>query len=167
MDREKSIPGEDLHISVADCKEMLTEEYGEIVIRRNEGGWMGGTKAKTLSGHEVDVANQEPIAHIPGILKRIGLNLVSNRSWVAEISGFDNRFGYKRKFLRPKHDYSKSNSRGSRGVYANYFPEHHKIYEVSAPKSWKSIDRYFCVFDNGGEHRLTEEEVRECLISDL
>lgn len=99
----------------------------------------------------------------PGILKRIGLNLVSNKYWVAEIVDFDDKFEYKRKFLRPKHDYSESNSKGSRGVYANYFPEYHKIHEVSSPQSWKSIDRYFCMFDEDGEHRLTEEEVVECL----
>jgi hypothetical protein len=88
-----------------------------------------------------------------------------NRYWVAEILGLGLRYMFDRKFLKPKYDYKDSNSVGSRGVYANYFPEYHKIYEVSSPQSWKNIDRYFCVFDEDGEHRLTKKQVIECLLT--
>lgn len=68
---------------------------------------------------------------------------VKPRHWVAEITGLDSKYGFKRKFLSQKKDFSKSNSVGSRGVYANYMLEYGKVFEVSAPKSWRRTDRYF------------------------
>lgn len=98
------------------------------------------------------------------ILRNLGLTIPNARRWVAEIDDFDEKFKYKRIFLQPKYNYSESNSTGSRGVFASYFPEYGKIYEVSAPVSWKATLRYFCEFDEDGEHELTEDEVVECLI---
>lgn len=83
--------------------------------------------------------------------------------WVAEIVGFHPKYKFERNFLKPSKDYSQSNSKGSRGIFVSYFPEYNKIHEIKAKYSWKSIDRYFCIFDENGEHRLTEEEVVECL----
>jgi hypothetical protein len=79
--------------------------------------------------------------------------------WVAEITGFDKKYKYNRQFLRFKKDYSRSNSKGSRGVYAEYILESGKIYDVKSRKS-----RYFCtVNDNGDIIKLSESEVIECL----
>lgn len=83
--------------------------------------------------------------------------------WVAEITGLHPKYKFERNFLKGKKDYSESNSKGSRGIYLSYYPEHGKIYEVKSKHSWRSEDRYFCTFDANGEHRLTEEEVLECL----
>lgn len=80
-------------------------------------------------------------------------------SWIAEITGFDPKYKFKREFLRYKKDYSRANSVGSRGVYANYILESGRIYDV---KDFK--DRYFCIVnDQGKTIKLTESEVIACL----
>lgn len=84
------------------------------------------------------------------------------RYWVAEITGICTKYGLARKFLSPRRDASKSNSAGSRGIYASYMLEHGKIYEISSPRSWKKTDRFFC---EGSEPSkiLNKEEVLEWL----
>lgn len=86
------------------------------------------------------------------------------RYWVAEITGTDPKFGFKREFLNPKHDFTKSNSKGSRGVYASYFLEYGKVYEISSPVSWKNTDRYFLIAGENNK-RMSKEEVVEWLKS--
>ena len=84
------------------------------------------------------------------------------RWWVAEITGICEKYGLSRSFLSPRRDASKSNSVGSRGIYANYILEYGKLYEVSSPASWKKTDRYFCTGDDPKKH-LTKEEAIEWL----
>ena len=77
--------------------------------------------------------------------------------WVAEITGSDPKYKYVRKFLRYKKDYSRSNSKGSRGVYAEYILETGKIYDVKNNKR-----RYFCKVDDDGDIiQIDESEVKE------
>lgn len=84
-------------------------------------------------------------------------------AWVAEITGADPKYKFKREFLRFKKDYSRANSVGSRGVYANYILESGKIYDIKEHK-----DRYYCtVTDNGNIVRLSEDEVKEWLNNTL
>lgn len=79
--------------------------------------------------------------------------------WVAEITGFDARYRYQRKFLGYKKDYSRANSKGSRYVYAEYILESDKIYEVKDDRR-----RYFCKVNCMGDiEKLEEEEVQEWL----
>jgi len=89
------------------------------------------------------------------------------RAWCAEITGFDSKYGLKRKFLRGQKDYSEANGPGSRGIYKYYALEEGKIYEINSPLSWKNDDRYFCRIENGEENRMTKEEVIECLKKEL
>lgn len=84
---------------------------------------------------------------------------IPSSSWVAEITGIDPKYKYARKFLRYNKDYSRSNSKGSRGVYAEYILESEKIYDV---KEFK--DRYFCTVSNTGDIiKINEQEVQEWL----
>jgi hypothetical protein len=84
-------------------------------------------------------------------------------AWVAEITGPDSKYKYQRKFLRLKKDYSRSNSKGSRGVYAEYILDSGRLYEV---KDFKN--RYFCtVSDDGDIIKLNESEVQEWLKNHL
>ena len=78
------------------------------------------------------------------------------RWWVARIVGLDKKYGFKRDFLSPKNDFAKSNSKGSRGIFANYFLEHGYLYEISAPTSWRATDRYFYLPDKN--RRLSNQE---------
>ena len=57
-----------------------------------------------------------------------------------------------------KKDYSRSNSNGSRGVYAVYTLEEGKVYEVNA---WS--ERYFCTVRDWQVVRLENEEVEAWL----
>jgi len=84
-------------------------------------------------------------------------------AWTAEITGFDDKYKYARHFLRFKKDYSRSNSKGSRGVYAEYILESDRIYDVRNNKN-----RFFCTVDNDGNiKKLTEDEVITWLKSRL
>lgn len=45
----------------------------------------------------------------------------------------------------------------------NYFLEP-GLYEISAPVSWKRVDRYFAIVsEDGALRRITREEVDRCL----
>lgn len=59
-------------------------------------------------------------------------------------------------------DYSKANSKGSRGVRIRYILESDKLYFVRAPYSWRGVDEYFCAVDEVGNiYRLSATEVDE------
>lgn len=79
-------------------------------------------------------------------------------SWVAEITGPDEKYGLARSFLRCKMDYSKANSKGSRGIFAEYILSQGKIYEVKEQESWKRSSRYFCTVSDEGEIVKLDEE---------
>ncbi|MFA5348517.1 MAG: hypothetical protein WC294_10290 [Methanoregula sp.] len=89
--------------------------------------------------------------------------------WCAEIKGFGIKFRFDREFIQGKNDYSRANSKGTRGIFCYYILESDHIYEVKEPLSWSRAERYFCrVSDDGEIVRITEKEVeafceRECL----
>lgn len=61
-------------------------------------------------------------------------------------------------------DYSRSNGKGSRGVYVNYVLAENILYFVRSPVSWKRVDEYFCAVDTQGSiYRLSAEEAKEWL----
>lgn len=81
-------------------------------------------------------------------------------SWVAEILGPDEKYQFKRNFLRRKINYRHSNSKGSRNVFAEFIIESGHYYEVKAQVSWGRANRYFCTLSESGEIiELTEEEI--------
>lgn len=66
--------------------------------------------------------------------------------------------------IQGKRDYSKANSKGSRGVYIWYILESGFMYYVKEPKSWKSVDFYWCsITENGDIYKLSEAEAQEWL----
>lgn len=79
-------------------------------------------------------------------------------SWVAEIIGPDEMYRLKRNFIRPKLDYSRSNGKGSRGVFAEYILESGKIYEVLSRETWNRSRRYFCTVTLDGDISEISEE---------
>lgn len=88
----------------------------------------------------------------------IDLGYKSNRPWVARIIGRDARFGLAREFVEGQIDYSRANSKGSRGVYL-YFPLKGGIYEVKKHLTWKHDRRYFIRVENTQITEMTREEV--------
>ena len=64
-----------------------------------------------------------------------------------------------RRFLDGKRDYSKANSKGSRGIFVWYTLEQDRLYWVRAPQSWHSVETYFAALRlDGSVYRLSEQE---------
>jgi hypothetical protein len=85
------------------------------------------------------------------------------KPWVARITGLDEKFGFKREFLRyDQKDYSRANSVGSRGVY-QYYVLSDGLYEVNRRTGWRSLHRYFMRVDGERMTELGREEVIACL----
>lgn len=79
-------------------------------------------------------------------------------SWVAEITGPDEKYGLARDFLRCKMDYSQANSKGSRGIFAEYILSQGKVYEVKSQESRGRSVRYFCTVGPEGDIIKLDEE---------
>lgn len=101
------------------------------------------------------------------VLPGVGSALIGkypSSCWVAEIVGPDAKFGFDRQFVKPRKDYSKANSVGSRGVYNWYVIESGRYYEVKEQTSWRRGDRYFIkVTENGDVQRVAKSEVEQWL----
>lgn len=68
----------------------------------------------------------------------------------------------RRLVVHGKRDYSRANSRGSRGVYVHYLLDQDTLYWVRARTSWRASEEYFAaVTPTGDIYRLTTEEARE------
>ncbi len=86
------------------------------------------------------------------------------RPWVARITALHERFGFTREFLRPVYDYTYATKKG-KNTYV-YFHMAPGLYELFYPVSWQHDERYFArVDDNGDLHKISREEVAECLKS--
>lgn len=85
------------------------------------------------------------------------------KPWVAEITGFDAKYKYSRKFLSPCVDYSQANANGSRGVIHYYHLEPGRVFDVFAMTSWRGRDRYFAATWGGVLSRISNDELDEWL----
>lgn len=84
--------------------------------------------------------------------------------WVAEIIDKYPSGKLRRTFVRSNRDYSRANSKGSRGVYLWFVLESDKLYEVHARTSWKGSCNYFCAVTEAGDiNNLTDDEAKEWL----
>lgn len=87
-------------------------------------------------------------------------------SWIAKLTGLDDRYGYKRKFLRGTRDYSQANSTGSRGIFM-YYILMPGIYEVHARITWRRVEHYFCRVIGTQIIKISREEVEHCLTNGI
>jgi hypothetical protein len=85
------------------------------------------------------------------------------RAWVARITGRDPKHGLAREFLRFSRDYSRTDETGARGIYQWYELEEGALFEVNAPLSWTSADRYFCRSERGRVVRMARDEIDAAL----
>lgn len=109
-------------------------------------------KLEAIGDNIVKMSRQPLVATAGGGLKK--------RQWIARITGLDSQYRFKREFLQSQRDYSRANSAGSRGIY-EYFFLSPGVYEVSDPKSWGRVDRYFVRATSDGRiQRISEQEVR-------
>lgn len=99
-----------------------------------------------------------------GLGRAVAGNPRPRKPWVAEITGRDPKFGLRREFLPANWQRKRANGAHSRGVELWFIVETGRIYEVKAPASWRSCDRYFCtVTDAGDIRRLSTEEAEQWL----
>lgn len=88
--------------------------------------------------------------------KYMGWN--KEQSAVARVEGFNHQAGELRKvYLRGYLDFSKANSKGSRGIYKLYFVDD-GLYEVTERTSWRRVEQYYLRVTNGQKYRMTLEE---------
>ena len=89
--------------------------------------------------------------------------------YVAEIIGFNRRYGYDRLFVKSFTDYSLANSKGSRGVFKTFFIDSGKVYEVKEKISWSSSRIYYCYVEpeTGDIVEMDKEDVDQFLKSIL
>lgn len=85
--------------------------------------------------------------------------------WVAElVRWYPVDEEYLKRFLDFKVDYSKSNSKGSRGVFYYYILESGRLYQIKKRTSWSKTRTFFAKVTNDGEiEEISEDEVQECL----
>ena len=84
--------------------------------------------------------------------------------WVARITGRDPKHGLAREFLRGSVSFRDvEDELGARGVYRWFELEEGALFEVNAPLSWTSADRYFCRSERGRVVRMTREEIDAAL----
>lgn len=83
--------------------------------------------------------------------------------WVAEITGHDNKFCFKREFLKAKWLRRDANGAQSRGVMLEFYMESGRLYQVHDFISWRKSDRYFCIVDGDKITRLSENEAMQWL----
>lgn len=81
------------------------------------------------------------------------------KPWVAEIAGFNLRFGFNRNFITPTIDWSGANRSGNRGVMM-YWHVGDGIYETCLGRR---LDREFCRVVGGKLSACTREEVEAWL----
>ncbi len=80
--------------------------------------------------------------------------------WVARITGSDEKYGLAREFLRGSVSFRDvEDELGARGVWRWFELEEGALFEVNAPLSWTSADRYFCRSERGRVVRMTREEI--------
>ncbi|MDG4795088.1 hypothetical protein [Micromonospora sp. WMMD1082] len=90
---------------------------------------------------------------------------INRRPWAAEIIGLHERYGFDRRFLTARVDYSDASSTGNRGVWFWWTFASGHVYEVSYRTSWGSGHhrRYLTVSDDGDVIDMSAEEVRQWL----
>lgn len=61
-------------------------------------------------------------------------------------------------------DYSRANSKGTRGVYINYVLHENELYCVKEPISWRRVSYYYAaVTPSGDVTSITDQEAQEWL----
>jgi hypothetical protein len=87
-----------------------------------------------------------------------------SRPWLAEITGRDRKFGFKREFVRAKREYAQANSKGTRGIWFYWTLSINRVYEAWRPLSWNRSERLFLrATPEGDVEEISREEVEAWL----
>ena len=90
---------------------------------------------------------------------------IKQRHWCARLTRIDQKYGFRREFVKGRKDYAKANSVGSRGVMVWYILDP-GVYEVSSPETWKRTRRYFLRVNYDGTTEEISHEDAELAVKD-
>lgn len=112
------------------------------------------------------IRDRQAIKDFDGFCRRCGILNDSDAPpmmpWVAEVIGTE--FGPKLRFLPSKRDYSKANSRASRGVMEHFVVEEDRLYRVGERIAWRRSQEYWAaVTPDGNVVQLSDEVAKEWL----
>lgn len=85
------------------------------------------------------------------------------KPWIAKILGIDDKYKYKREFLKHQEDYSHAGREMTRDVYWYFHLQPDTIYEIFIHKNWQKDERYFAVVTNGKLIKIPEENIQRWL----
>lgn len=93
------------------------------------------------------------------------MDMKPRRPWCAKLTEYDpSADRFTREFVDSQKDYSKANSKGSRGVSRYYWLEKGAVYEIHELTSWKRSRRWFAgVSDEGEVVEIKREDAILCL----
>lgn len=104
--------------------------------------------------------------NVNDVMRMWGEKPLRDQPWVARITGVRPSGDFDREHLDYHVDYSKANSRGSRGVRRVFWLEEGELYEVFEWLSWRRSRQYFCCVEDNHLIELTREGVIEGLRAD-
>jgi hypothetical protein len=85
-----------------------------------------------------------------------------SQPYVARLNGTGSEGEFSKVFIHGYLDYSKSNSKGSRGIYKTYFLDD-GLYEVFERVTWQRSRMYYLMIANGQKTEMTLEEAYQWL----
>lgn len=117
---------------------------------------IGHNTASLLRGHWFSIAKTMGRAAAETLFGRLDEISVSGQvSRVISVTPLETEEIYGKK------DYSRANSKGSRGIYGYYILSPGEIYLVCERVSWKRTDCYFCIVEDGRVQRIDEENLKD------
>lgn len=91
-----------------------------------------------------------------------GEQIGGERPWVAKIKGQDEKYGLERDFCVGIKDYSRANSKRTRGVYTSWMLSD-GVYETSLPRSWNRTTRQLIVIEGDVSREISTVEALQIL----
>lgn len=118
------------------------------VVTGTESPPYGQTRVRVRAAAPEEVPELDPGPEVspngPGYRASWEAELIGEKKpWVAELTGWDARYGFGRRFLKPKLDYENANSKGTRGVRCYFTLGLDKVYEAWWMQSWHDCRRAF------------------------
>lgn len=94
-----------------------------------------------------------------GVTVRLAHYVTAGKDWVAELTGLDPRYGFKREFVDCKKDWSASGKTGN----SYYKLENGKLYEINEPYKSRVIVRV----EDGKLIDVDKEEAKQYLLAKM
>ncbi|MCZ1012255.1 hypothetical protein [Streptomyces lydicus] len=154
---------------------VLAETYIELtgVVLETVTGRRGRLRARVRPATPAEAADllADEVAHQAdarpdggGVKARFTATKIYDRPWLAEITGREVDYEYRREFQRPQIDYTHSNRAGTRGAKYGWILRPNAVYETKYPVSKReSVREFLRVTGEGDIVEISKEEVEAWL----